>query len=160
MRNKITTAILNFSVAKFYFLLKIFLLSFVVSQISCSSFQDLSEQRNKAEIALAVICEKLPIPSDFVDIGSDKTLDLGKVVITRRFKSKKSCEFVRENFFSHFIKEGWKRDQMTEEQSRGGMESLDSIFRDNDNVVWVACQNDIDDKNEKQIIVSCSWGLK
>jgi hypothetical protein len=132
----------------------------ILSQLSCSYFQGLRERRNKAEAELEAICDKIPIPNNFVAVSSDKTLDVGKVAIFRRFSTSASCEAARQGFFTHFLNEGWSPNQMEIEQSRGGMKSLDFIFRNNDYVVWVACQNDVSDESDKQITLSCSWGLR
>ena len=136
-------------------------LAFVLlSQVSCSLFQEMRERRDKAEAELEVICKNIPIPNDYKAVSSDKSLDLGKVAIFRRFRSNASCEAARKHFFTYFLDKGWNREQMEVEQTRGGMESLDFIFRNDDRVVWVACQNDVEEEAEKQIVVSCSWGLR
>jgi hypothetical protein len=141
--------------------LTVMLVCILLSQVSClSSCQELRERRNKAEADLDDICKNIPIPNDFIAVSSDKSLDIEKVAIFRRFKSNASCEVARKHFFTYFIDKGWNREQMKVEQTRGGMESLDFIFRNDDRVVWVACQNDVDDEAEKQIVVSCSWGLR
>ena len=129
-------------------------------QFSCNYLQKMNELRDKAEADLDVICKNIPIPHDFIAAKSDKTLDVGKVVISREFRSNASCEVVKNHFFEHFITLGWNRDRMEVEQSRGGMESLDFIFRDADYLVWVSCQSDVQKEAAKQIGISCSWGLR
>lgn len=149
----------NFFSRKSVFITSLFIFVFF-SQLCCYYFEELRERRNKAETDLDFVCKNIPIPIDYIAVSSDKSLDIDKAVVTRRFKSKVSCELARNHFFTYFIDMGWNREQMEVEQSRGGMDSLDFIFRNDDYVIWIWCQNDVPDEAQKQIGISCSWGLR
>lgn len=132
----------------------------LLSQISCAYFKELRAHRNKAEADLDAICKNIPIPSDFVEADSEKSLDIEKVAIFKNYRSYSTCDVVGEHFRNYFIEKGWNREQIKVRQSRGGMETLDFDFRDGEYLISVACQNDVKDEARKQIGLSCSWGLR
>jgi hypothetical protein len=136
------------------------LIFILLTQISCSYFQELKEERKKAESELTVICKNILIPSDFVEIDSEKHLDVSKVAIFKSYKSTSTCKVAEEHFRKYFIGEGWDPNQMQVRQRRGGMKMINFDFRNREYLVSVECQNDVDDEAEKQIVVSCSWGLR
>jgi hypothetical protein len=136
-------------------------IAFILSiQISCAQIKELNEKRDKADADLTVICDKLPIPENFSTGKSEKTRDIKKVAIFRRFKSNESCKSAGEHFRNHFIDQGWNKDQMKVTQMWGGMGVLDYEFRKDEYVVSIECEHPTasDDAN-KEIVISCSWGL-
>jgi hypothetical protein len=143
-----------------WFVCSVSLLGVFFCSTSCSYFRELQLRGNKAEVDLDTICKKMPPPQDFIETDSNKTVDIAKVAFFKHYKSRSACKIIGNHYRDYFLREGWDKDRMKEEQSGGGMRTLDFIFRDGEYVVWVECQNDVNDDAEKQISVSCSWGLR
>jgi hypothetical protein len=135
------------------------LLFILLTQISCSYFQELKQKRDQAEADLDVICKNIPIPKTFNEVNSEKTLDIKKVVIFRKYKSNDPCKLSGEYFKNYFIEQGWNRDRMKATQQYGSMKLMDFEFRNADYVVSIECPNEGSDYDEKDILVACSWGL-
>jgi hypothetical protein len=138
-----------------------FITFILLLQISCLQIEERNEQRDKADADLTAICQNLPIPESFAAGKSEKTRDIRKVVIFRRFNSNDSCKSAGELFRNYFMDQGWNKDQMKVTQMRGGMGVLDYEFRKDEYVVSVECEHPTasDDAN-KIFVISCSWGLK
>lgn len=135
-------------------------LALILQIIVLSSCQNFASDQNKTVITdLESICQNISIPNNYKSISSEKTVDFGKVAIFRRFVSKDSCENTKEYFFNYFINSGWERSLMKVEQNHGGMPTLDFSFRTKEYVIVISCENDITENSEKQIEISCSWGL-
>jgi hypothetical protein len=140
---------------------KVIIAFILLMQISCARVERLNEKRDQADADLTAICDNLPIPENFSAVGSEKSRDIQKVAIFRKFKSGESCRSAGEHFRRYFISQGWNKDQMRVNQTRGGMTTLDYDFRNGDYVVSVECEHPTarDDAN-KTFSISCSWGLK
>src|SRR5687767_14674553 len=125
------------SKGRFIFLRCLFICIFL-SQVSCfSNFQELREQRDKAETDLEAICKNIPIRSDFTEVDSEKTLHIRKVVIFTNYKSDATCKAVGEHFRNYFIGESWDSNRMQVRQSRGGMKTLDFDIRNDEYLISV-----------------------
>lgn len=118
------------------------------------------EQLEKARTDLEKICKNLPVPPDLIETGSEKTVDVAKVVFFRRFKTRSKCEPAGKFFRDHFLGMGWDEKQMTSEISGGGMKTLDFDFRNEEYLVSVECQTDNVLDRERVVVIGCSWGLR
>jgi hypothetical protein len=139
---------------------KVIIAFILLIQISCAQVKELNEKRVKADADLTVICDNLPIPENFSAGKSEKNRDIKKVVLFRHFKSNESCKSAGEHFRNYFIDQGWNKDLMKVTQMGGGMGVLDYEFRQDEYVVSIECEHPTasDDAN-KEIVISCSWGL-
>lgn len=139
---------------------KFLILTILVSQFACfSNWKELSNQRNKAKSDLKTICDNIRVPNEFEKLNTEDTAGIKKVALFRRYKSKDSCNKTKDYFFEYFIDKGWDRSRMKSEQTGGGIETIEFMFPKDEYDITVACQNDVPDYEEKQIIISCTWGL-
>jgi hypothetical protein len=152
------STIFRFSLCRFG--MKSLMVFVLVLLSSCSYFRDFGVRRDKAAEALSNICERIPILDGFVLRNSTRKVDLEMVVYTKNYGSTESCDLIQKSLTSHFIGEGWDANRMSAEENGGGLRTSDFLFRNEDYVVWVACEKYVPTNAERQITISCSWGLR
>ena len=93
----------------------------------------------------------MAIPDYLTETDSSTTIDLGKVVYFKIYRSNAKCESAGQ--FSYFLAQGWDKDRMTPRINKGGMKTISFDFRRDDYLVNVECQTDAIVEDQKKVVI-------
>jgi hypothetical protein len=132
---------------------------FIAAFSTACNFAKMNQRQREVEADLKKICEPLTIPGAAKLADKPISRDINKVVVWKEFRSDLSCPAIGELFRQYFMGLNWDPNMMSSEQSRGGMETLDYDFRQGEYLVSVECERGKANDANKEVVVSCSWGL-
>ncbi|MBK8813641.1 MAG: hypothetical protein IPN69_23325 [Acidobacteria bacterium] len=124
----------------------------------CAYFEQLRADREKAQVDVLRICERLPIPDEFVFKKKLDSVDIAKVAYFRDYQSSRPCSEVGAPFREHLLAQGWDPNEMSVRDAGGGLVVTSFEFRKGEYKVVVECEKN-PQFTVRSVVVSCSRGL-